>query len=292
MSIIAFKGESESMVVYNINTLRRLSGLAFICVLFIFLEACMQSSTDDGNEISFPDGSIYRGSLDERGMLGGQGNLIWPTGAYYKGQFLEGLMHGNGVYVLADGTKQEGVFERGVILEGTITDAFGSKYIGKFKNGILNGVGEIQYSNGGYYKGDVANGYENGVGTYTSYNGEIVQGHFKDGVLDGKARVEFSGGGSFEGTFIGGVKQGKGVLIYSDGSRYKGDFNNDKPEGCGVLLKSTGDRYEGAFKAGEFHGIGEYVRGSGTTYSGYFRYGEYVGEEPKEGMEYSQDCKS
>lgn len=50
----------------------------------------------------------YTGEVDEDGRRIGVGTCKWPDGSYYRGDWMQNVRHGNGVYVTADGIKFEG----------------------------------------------------------------------------------------------------------------------------------------------------------------------------------------
>ena len=47
--------------------------------------------------------SQYRGAFDARGEMTGRGTKVWATGARYEGEFVQGEMHGDGVWESGDG---------------------------------------------------------------------------------------------------------------------------------------------------------------------------------------------
>jgi hypothetical protein len=59
----------------------------------------------------YPDGACRSGTWDGETLLEGEGVLRYPDGSTYDGQIKNNLRHGKGVYTLADGTVQSGIFE-------------------------------------------------------------------------------------------------------------------------------------------------------------------------------------
>ena len=49
-----------------------------------------------------------------------KGVMTWPDGKVYKGEFLDGMLHGKGVMTRPDGTKFEGEFCKGKRKKGPI----------------------------------------------------------------------------------------------------------------------------------------------------------------------------
>lgn len=70
----------------------------------------------------------------------GRGTLHLNGGGYCKGNFVEGLLHGEGVIIAPDGKKKEGLIH--------------PTKIGCFTNGRLNGYGEEVFSDGTALRGE------------------------------------------------------------------------------------------------------------------------------------------
>ena len=64
---------------------------------------------------------------------------------------------------------------------GKLTFSNGTKYVGEFKDGNLNGQVTVTFANGGKYVGELKDGKQSGQGTATSANGEKYVGEFKNG---------------------------------------------------------------------------------------------------------------
>ena len=54
-------------------------------------------------------------------------------------------------------------------------------YVGKFRDGLLNGQGTFTWSNGNKYVGEFKDGLLNGQGISTLFDGRKYVGEFKDG---------------------------------------------------------------------------------------------------------------
>ena len=57
----------------------------------------------------------------------------------------------------------------------------------------------IEYKNGSVYVGKVKDGKMNGRGTYTFSNGSKYEGEYKDGKSDGRGEYTHSDGSKYEG---------------------------------------------------------------------------------------------
>lgn len=99
-------------------------------------------------EIKFPDGSKYTGNF-VNGIRNGHGIFIWANGDKYQGGFKGGKMHGSGILVQKSGIKHEGTWVNGKSNgEGVHTYEDASQYIGGWKDNLRHGEGIMLYANG------------------------------------------------------------------------------------------------------------------------------------------------
>ena len=70
-----------------------------------------------GGSITWPDGRSYQGDWrvveNQPDVPEGDGAMTWPDGRKYTGDFKEGVPHGLGKMVAADGTIREGLWRKG-----------------------------------------------------------------------------------------------------------------------------------------------------------------------------------
>ena len=87
----------------------------------------------------------------------------------------------------ADGSKYVGEWRDGKMNgQGTHTGADGSNYVGEWKDDLPNGQGTKTLANGAKYEGEFMDGKRNGQGTEVDANGHIIHvGEFKDGKFIG-----------------------------------------------------------------------------------------------------------
>lgn len=86
----------------------------------------------------------------------------------------------------------------------------GSRYVGDFKDGNINGVGTLTFPEDDkkgkfYYYGEWKNGYINGLGMLVYKSGDIYVGHWKNGNF-----------------------HGRGAFIKNDGTLMLGNWNKSK----------------------------------------------------------------
>jgi hypothetical protein len=107
--------------------------------------------------MTWSDGDVYAGYWVDDNRTG-KGEYTWDNpetnyAKYYKGEFLNGELHGKGeIYYVG-----------------------GGHYIGDFINGKRTGTGEYYWNNGDSYKGEFLNGSKEGYGTYFYANGNYME---------------------------------------------------------------------------------------------------------------------
>ena len=111
----------------------------------------------------------------------------YPEGDVYDGCWNnEGKKHGIGILNLTDG----------------------SKYEGKFSDGLFDGHGILTFPDGSKYEGEFSKGKYSGYGIYTRCDGMKYEGKFSDGKVNGPGLITFPDNGHgrprnegiFEGT--------------------------------------------------------------------------------------------
>ncbi|MBL6811325.1 MAG: hypothetical protein ISQ63_00410 [SAR86 cluster bacterium] len=155
--------------------------------------------------------------------------LTWENGNKYNGQVKnENIPHG----------------------KGTFTWPTGTKYIGDFKEGILDGKGTYYWPDNRIYIGDFKEGKSDGKGTMTWPNGDEYVGDFKEDKRTGKGTFTWSDGSNYVGDFVDGWRTGKGTHTYSNGDIYVGEQKNSKRHGFGKYTWADGSFSEGIWENG------------------------------------------
>ena len=169
---------------------------------------------ESGERLSYSDGSVYVGELDDF-YREGSGTLTLKNGDEYTGEFKDNVITGKGVYSFSGGDVYEGDLIAGV-KEGTgkYTYANGDVYEGGFVFGLKCGKGSYLYSNGDKYVGDFEDDMRQGEGTYTwAETGETYTGSFYKNNMHGYGTYTWQEGrasytGYFENGKIVAVKPG------------------------------------------------------------------------------------
>ena len=93
----------------------------------------------------FPDGSLYSGECFKNTFgsmeITGKGNIFYPNGDSYDGQFEGGFVRGFGRYKFSDGDEHTGWFYDGIPEGAGYLNQHSSMCLGCFREGKLNGWG-------------------------------------------------------------------------------------------------------------------------------------------------------
>ncbi|KAK2170840.1 hypothetical protein NP493_1132g00000 [Ridgeia piscesae] len=97
----------------------------------------------------------------------------YPDGSEYSGDWSEqGQRHGSGEMKFPDGTR----------------------YKGRFENGLCAGHGVMYFADGSSYEGELSNGKFHGFGVFTRQDKMKFEGEFRDGKVWGLGLVTFADG--------------------------------------------------------------------------------------------------
>lgn len=133
-----------------------------------------------------PEGIIYIGTLNSRGMPEGTGEMLYPNGDRYEGQFVDGMMNGKGNFssqnIVRDGTFKNNQIVYGKMVDKTRNISYEDT---PFRDNLPNGTGTIKLPNGIIYKGEICNGSSHGLGTLFMPDGTKIEGNFVNGAVEG-----------------------------------------------------------------------------------------------------------
>ena len=173
----------------------------------------------EGNYIK---GTIVKGEINKGEMLiknkfkyigdvvnnipNNKGIIYNFSGKYiYEGDFINGVMEGDGIIKYSDGTYYEG----------------------QFRNDKYQGKGKILFKNGGSYEGDFNNNLIHGKGKYIYPGGKIYEGDFQNGMKHGFGKISWSENKYFEGFWINNRQHGEGKY-YLNGKTLNAIFRYGK----------------------------------------------------------------
>ncbi|SDK30450.1 C13 family peptidase [Pseudomonas indica] len=255
---------------------RRFASLAPLS-LALLLAACGDGEPLLPPDGVLPDGGRYRGELVD-GRLHGHGRIDYPNGSWSEGEFRNGLQEGPGTWHGPSGDTYTGGFHQGQFDgQGTLVYRDGTRYRGGFKAGRMHGEGTFE-QNGLVYRGEFRDDRFHGLGSLERPDGSRFLGQFVRGEPNGEGVRHDTDGGQLSGRFRKGQLDGEGSYQGSDGGRYSGLFKNDLFHGRGRYESANGDVWLGAFKDGALNGPGEFHGADGSRYLGEFRDWRYHGE--------------
>ena len=116
--------------------------------------AALETMNDNLGIIKLDNGAIYEGNL-ANGIRHGKGKQIYANGDIYEGGWKSGKREGFGVLKLINGEIYEGEFVKGLREgQGKQIYANGDVYEGKWKHGKRHGYGELKSGSNLLYKGE------------------------------------------------------------------------------------------------------------------------------------------
>ena len=124
------------------------------------------------------------------------GEMKFPDGAIYRGEWEDGLPHGRGDWRFPGN---------------------GAGYVGEFKEGVYDGQGEEKSSDGSVYKGKFVSGRREGYGEEKYPDGSLYKGEWRNGEYHGQGEMIFADGTGYVGKFKNGISSGQGWLLQADG---------------------------------------------------------------------------
>ncbi|XP_062861557.1 alsin isoform X3 [Trichomycterus rosablanca] len=201
-------------------------------------------------DLKWPDGRVYYGNF-KNGLEDGFGDYMMPNMALktfdrYKGHWKEGKMHGFGTYRYATGEVYEGSFQDNL----------------RHGHGMLSSGRQASSSTSSVFVGHWVNDKKTGYGIFDDITkGEKYMGMWQDDQRQGTGVVVTQFGLYFEGQFNNNKMTGTGLLFSDDDTAFEGEFSDDWTlDGRGVLSMPHGDSFEGIF-VGEW---GSELKVSGT----------------------------
>jgi hypothetical protein len=179
---------------------------------FETLHGCISGNCKNGEgQYIFSNGTEYNGKF-ANSQPSGKGKMKYTDGNTFVGEFEKGLPHGIGRMSYLDGAYQYGTWTSGeyqneFALKGAMGCVEGDcqsgrgvylfsigkydvKYEGEMKNGLPNGFGSAEYTNGEKYIGDWLDGKHNGQGSLVLVNGSRIEGTWKSGLYNGKIKSQ------------------------------------------------------------------------------------------------------
>lgn len=159
----------------------------------------------------------------------GHGACVFPSGARYEGDFVDGRITGLGVLYYPNGDTYIGNWQNQVRHgKGRFRFASGNEYLGMFDRNVMQGYGVMTYANGNTYEGEWHANMPNGKGTYTLARGGKYVGYFVDGKFEGQGTMYYGDGSYYQGEWKNNLRHGEGALVMADGGRQTGWWQDDQ----------------------------------------------------------------
>ena len=202
------------------------------------------------------------------------------TACCYKGEFVNGHRHGQGVeYSISNEIVYQGLWKNDMYCgEGVLWTSDGCRYKGVFVDGKLNGKGYFYRADESVgFIGEYKDGERDGDGTEYEEDGTEYHGEFRHNKRNGHGEVKRGDDVLFEGGWVDGKKEGPGKEI-SGCTIYSGDFKQGERHGKGLLSRRDGQLiYNGDWLNGKKNGEGCEILKGGIKYVGNFRDDRYEG---------------
>ncbi|CAD7935747.1 unnamed protein product [Amoebophrya sp. A25] len=201
-------------------------------------------------QMSWPDGTKYVGEWHDD-KAHGKGQLDYASGAdHYCGEWKENRCDGFGVYIHGEtifygewkNDRQQG--------HGVESWGEGSKFEGRFENGVKNGHGVYVWPDQSEYQGTWQANKLEGLGLYTAED-KNFRGEWKNSLIHGLGIYRWGDGRSYAGEYVDDKKHGFGTFLWADGRRYEGFWRVGKQEGPGIFTRRDGTQIEGVWLQGK-----------------------------------------
>ena len=271
--IINFKQIKEISIDYNTDILeknpmiQRLNDLLPKFELTDKEEYEINNSNNKIIAILYPNKSIYKGMINERGQREGFGKYFLSDGSIYKGFFHKNRMEGRGRIININGFVYEGEFKRGKSDGyGKYLALDGTSYKGTWLDDRQNGTGNEAYPDGSFYNGNFKNGKKDGFGKLVFKDKNVFEGYFVNNDINGEGAFYWKDGRIFIGNWKNNKMNGYGIFFWPDKKKYYGNYIDNLKEGFGTFYWNDGYKYEGFWKEGKQNGYGYINSNNGSKY--------------------------
>lgn len=157
------------------------------------------------NSITYPDGSTYKGEL-ENNKKNGKGVLNLFNGDVYTGHWKDDGIYGQGTYTKSNGDVFKGSWTNSTCGSGTLTTINGDVYTGSWKSNKISGQGKLITKDGYHYEGDWMNSLMHGEGMCRT-DKHVYSGSWKNGLPNGQGKSLYNDRTKLQGEFVDGVLQ-------------------------------------------------------------------------------------
>lgn len=220
----------------------------------------------------------YTGSLRD-GVPHGMGRRVLANGRVEEGNFVDGQLHGRGKIINASGSIFEGQFNHGERKQfGTKRYTNGAVHIGFFDGEKANGPGKLQIE-GKRYEGNFTNNKADGPIKIICADGRYIEREYKEGKAARIGRIVFFNSVEYEGRIKNKMPFGRGVWHFGDFSVPDTaiEFKNRLSFETNYLLLKNEGHYFGETHEGVPHGKGIVFYPVGSVVYGEYKFGKLHG---------------
>ena len=243
----------------HLQGLNRVVRILLFCFVAQFLVACITTKAQSQPQSTLPP---CNPNVAVASWTNCVGKIRFPNGAWYEGEFREGIRYGSGTEYSARGIPSRSGYwndwqfssvsvplgDTGPRAVGTVTKAVSADEKSTLPPcnpnvavaSWTNCQGTRTWSTGAKYVGEFKAGKPHGQGTGTSANGNKYSGEHRDGKPHGQGTGIFANGNKYSGEHRDGKPHGQGTGIFTDGTRYIGEHRDGRRNGRGIFLHVDG----------------------------------------------------
>ncbi|CAD8173780.1 unnamed protein product [Paramecium octaurelia] len=146
------------------------------------------------------------------GQATGNGYAFFHQDYSYWGEIQKNEIKGRGILKTKDNQTYQGIWDERKLKYGILQTQL-YKYVGQFKDGLRDGLGECHYS-----------------------DGTVIKGNWKQDNLSDLCQIQYPDNSVYSGYFYEGMKHGFGHLK-EENYEYFGEFDRDVKNGLGLLIQ-------------------------------------------------------
>lgn len=198
----------------------------------------------------------------------------FKSGAVYYGEWTDGMRHGFGKMVWADGVCYEGQWDSNAASgRGSFQHLDGDQYIGEWGNSMANGKGVYYHEGVQTYLGDWEDDFQHGSGIESWSEGAWYEGEFNKSQKEGYGRYRWEGGCEYLGRWTNNVIGGYGMCIATDGRLFMGMWRQSAMHGTGKYIWPDGKEYTGQYWFDKKDGFGVLKEVNGEVFTRFWTRG-------------------
>ena len=222
----------------------------------------------DQGTITLQTGEVFIGICKNK-LFTGKGKLNVEGKYSYEGDWVNGLIQGNGKMIINDTLsiasssilvkEYEGFFTNGKFEKGIIRSESNGELKGVLKDGEFSGEGKITFQK------SLSISLAKNPHEVISYSGKITDSKFDNG------QMKLKSGETLTGAWTNNLFSGSAKLNIGNAYSYDGDWFQGEIHGPGKMTKKNEWLYTGSFNKNQIVGSGELMYFIGNTYFSNFQ---------------------